>query len=117
MERYPADPDDLDRYLHYRLITFLGMALGELFALDALADDCAADGVYEGLFTAAPLNKLGGSGIDGQRSRPQVGLDRRARICEPGGACSYVRKIWENGRLLPKPSSTPPLTMIVAPVM
>ncbi len=62
VERYPADPDDLDRYLHYRLITFLGMALGELFALDALADDCAADGVYEGLFTAAPLNKLGGSG-------------------------------------------------------
>jgi kynurenine formamidase len=62
VERYPADPDDLDRFLHYRLITFLGMAIGELFALDTLADDCAADGVYEGLFTAAPLNKQGGSG-------------------------------------------------------
>jgi kynurenine formamidase len=62
VERYPADPDDLDRFLHYRLITFLGMAVGELFALDGLADDCAADGVYEGLFTAAPLNKQGGSG-------------------------------------------------------
>jgi kynurenine formamidase len=62
VERYPADPDDLDRYLHYRLISFLGMAIGELFALDALAEDCAADGVYEGLFTAAPLNMQGGSG-------------------------------------------------------
>ncbi|HLY14389.1 MAG TPA: hypothetical protein VKR24_08560, partial [Candidatus Limnocylindrales bacterium] len=55
-------PADLDRFLHYRLITFLGMAIGELFALDGLAEDCAADGVYEGLFTAAPLNKQGGSG-------------------------------------------------------
>jgi kynurenine formamidase len=62
VERYPADPDDLDRFLHYRLITFLGMAIGELFALDRLADDCAVDGIYEGLFTAAPLNKQGGSG-------------------------------------------------------
>ena len=62
VERYPADPNDLDAFLHYRLITFLGMALGELFDLDALAADCAADGIYEGLFTAAPLNKAGGSG-------------------------------------------------------
>lgn len=62
VERYPAPPDDLARFLHYRLITFLGMALGELFDLDALGDDCARDGLYEGLFTAAPLNKRGGSG-------------------------------------------------------
>jgi kynurenine formamidase len=51
-----------DGYLHYRLIPLLGMAVGELFALDQLAADCAADTVYEGLFTAAPLNKTGGSG-------------------------------------------------------
>ncbi|HVA86230.1 MAG TPA: cyclase family protein [Candidatus Saccharimonadales bacterium] len=62
VEVYPADPEDLDHFLHYRLLTFLGLALGELFALDALAEDCARDGVYEGLFTAAPLNKQGGSG-------------------------------------------------------
>jgi kynurenine formamidase len=62
VERYPANPDDLDRYLHYRLITFLGMAIGEMFALDDLAADCAADGAYEGLLTSAPLNKRGGSG-------------------------------------------------------
>jgi kynurenine formamidase len=62
VERYPADPDDLDRFLHYRLLTFLGMPIGELFALDPLAEDCASDGIYEGLLTAAPLNKQGGSG-------------------------------------------------------
>jgi kynurenine formamidase len=62
VERYPADPSDLESFLHYRLIAFLGMAIGELFVLDALAEDCAADGTYEGLFMAAPLNKRGGSG-------------------------------------------------------
>jgi kynurenine formamidase len=62
VERYPSPPTDFVRFLHFRLITFLGMALGELFDLDGLADDCAHDGVYEGLFTAAPLNKRGGSG-------------------------------------------------------
>ncbi len=62
VERYPSDPRFLDQYLHYRLLTFLGMALGELFALDALAEDCAADGNYEGLLVSAPLNQAGGSG-------------------------------------------------------
>jgi kynurenine formamidase len=62
VERYPSDPGRLDAYLHYRLLPFLGMALGELFDLRALATDCAADRVYEGLFVAAPLNKTGGSG-------------------------------------------------------
>ena len=40
----------------------LPWAVGEMFVLDALAEDCAADGVYEGLFISAPLNKVGGSG-------------------------------------------------------
>jgi kynurenine formamidase len=62
VEMYPADPDDLDRFLHYRLLPLLGFAIGELFFLDALAADCAADGLFEGLFTAAPLNLRGGVG-------------------------------------------------------
>jgi kynurenine formamidase len=62
VELYPADPDELDRFLHYRLLPLLGFAIGELFALDALAEDCAADGVCEGLFTAAPFNLAGGVG-------------------------------------------------------
>lgn len=38
------------------------MALGELWSLDALAADCAQDGVYEMFFTAAPLHVSGGIG-------------------------------------------------------
>ena len=55
----------VEGFLHYRIISMLGLAVGEMFALDALAEDCAGDGVYEGLFTAAPLNKTGGSGSPG----------------------------------------------------
>jgi hypothetical protein len=46
----------------YRVIPLLGLALGEMFQLDSLAEACADDGVYEGFFSAAPLNKVGGSG-------------------------------------------------------
>jgi kynurenine formamidase len=62
LEVMPFDRSSLDGFLHYRLVTFLGLAVGELFALDALAADCAATRVYEGLFVAAPLNMPGGAG-------------------------------------------------------
>lgn len=48
--------------LHRPLIALLGMALGELWALDDLAADCAADRRYEFLLTASPLNLAGGAG-------------------------------------------------------
>jgi hypothetical protein len=38
------------------------MAVGELFDLGKLAVDCEEDGIYEGMFVSAPLNKLGGIG-------------------------------------------------------
>ncbi len=38
------------------VVSNLGIPLGEMWALEALAEDCAKDGVYEGLFTSAPLN-------------------------------------------------------------
>ena len=62
IEVMPFDMAREDGFLHYRLLSLLGMTLGELWTLDALADDCAADKVYEGLLTSAPLNKAGGSG-------------------------------------------------------
>ena len=62
IEVMPFDMTRPDGFLHYRLLSLLGMTLGEFFALDELADDCAKDGVYEGLLTSAPLNKTGGSG-------------------------------------------------------
>jgi kynurenine formamidase len=52
-------PDDA---VHTRVLALLGIPLGEFFDFDALADDCAADGVYEFLFTSAPLAIPGGIG-------------------------------------------------------
>lgn len=43
-------------FAHTILLPMLGLPLGELFALDALADDCARDGRYEFMLTSAPLN-------------------------------------------------------------
>lgn len=57
-EAYPAHPER--GFMHETLLALWGMPIGELFDLDALAEDCAADGIYEGLFTSAPLNTLGG---------------------------------------------------------
>ncbi|MFG1908353.1 cyclase family protein [Kribbella sp. NPDC048928] len=48
--------------LHRPLIALLGLFLGELWNLDALAADCAADGTYEFLLSAKPLNVVGGVG-------------------------------------------------------
>ena len=49
-------------FLHRVLIGSLGMALGELWHLDDLAADCAADGACEFFLTSAPLNVRGGIG-------------------------------------------------------
>jgi len=40
----------------------MGLTVGEMFDLDALAEDCAADGVWEFLFIAPPLRITGGVG-------------------------------------------------------
>jgi kynurenine formamidase len=48
--------------IHYELIRNQGMMLGDWFSLDELADDCAADGVYEFLLVAAPLRIVNGTG-------------------------------------------------------
>jgi kynurenine formamidase len=47
-------------FVHLSLLPNLGLPLGELWDLDGLAADCADDGVYEGLFTSAPLRVVGG---------------------------------------------------------
>jgi kynurenine formamidase len=47
---------------HMILIRDMGMMIGEMFDLDALADDCAADGRYESLLCAPVLKFTGGSG-------------------------------------------------------
>jgi FAD/FMN-containing dehydrogenase/kynurenine formamidase len=45
--------------LHQIAIPNIGMPLGEMWDLEALAADCAADGVYEFLLVAAPLPVTG----------------------------------------------------------
>ncbi|WP_330231482.1 cyclase family protein [Nocardia sp. NBC_00508] len=67
LEVYPpeippgSDAADLvDVFAHMRLLPLLGIPIGELFDLDRLAEDCVTDGVWEGLFTSAPLNLRGG---------------------------------------------------------
>ena len=58
-EAYPAQPG---QGMHEMILAMWGLPIGEMFNLEALADDCAQDGVYEFFFTSAPLNKLGGVG-------------------------------------------------------
>jgi kynurenine formamidase len=48
--------------MHRALIPLLGMVLGELWNLDDLADKCAADGRWDCMVTASPLNLTGGAG-------------------------------------------------------
>jgi kynurenine formamidase len=40
----------------------LGVTFAEIIDLDALAADCAADGQYTFLYTAAPLKVVNGTG-------------------------------------------------------
>ena len=48
--------------LHIVSLVHGGIAFGEMFDLDALATDCAEDGVYEFMFVASPLPITGASG-------------------------------------------------------
>ncbi len=47
--------------LHPHLLALLGIPIGELFDLEALAADCAAAGTYDAFFTSAPLHLPGGA--------------------------------------------------------
>jgi kynurenine formamidase len=51
-----------EEFLHFHMLAFFGMPIGEMWNLEALADDCAADRRYEFFLTSAPLNVPGGVG-------------------------------------------------------
>jgi kynurenine formamidase len=61
-ERPPEKGVNHSGMLHRPLIALLGMAMGELWKLDELAADCAADGRYDFFLTCKPLNIVGGVG-------------------------------------------------------
>jgi kynurenine formamidase len=62
VECAPADTADFTLPFHSIVIRDMGMTLGEIFDLEALARDCAADGLWEFFFTAPPLKVTGGVG-------------------------------------------------------
>src|SRR5579885_3013271 len=62
VEVIPFEDPKVPLPVHQLAIRDMGLTLGEMFVLDALADDCAADGVWEFLFAAPPLRVTGGVG-------------------------------------------------------
>jgi kynurenine formamidase len=62
MEVQPNEIPDTYQPLHQVFIPNMGLTIGEIFNLDELADDCAADGVYEFFFVAPPLPITGAVG-------------------------------------------------------
>ena len=65
VEVFPADFSPAAQpmgFLHQMLIGQFGMALGELWWLHHLAEDSAADGIYESFLVSVPLNAPGGIG-------------------------------------------------------
>jgi kynurenine formamidase len=58
----PNEFDDAFQPLHQVVIPHIGLFVGEMWDLDALAADCAADGAYEFWLTAAPIPVTGAVG-------------------------------------------------------
>ena len=62
VEVYPPENPAVFFPLHMLCLRDMGLTLGEMFDLEALADDCAADGQSTFFFTAPPLRVTGGVG-------------------------------------------------------
>jgi kynurenine formamidase len=62
VEVRPEATEHIRRPWHWVVIPNMGLTVGEIFFLDALAADCAADGVWDFFFSAAPLPITGAVG-------------------------------------------------------
>jgi kynurenine formamidase len=51
----PNESDEASQPWHWVVIPMIGISMGEMFYVKELAEDCAADGVYEFFFCAPPL--------------------------------------------------------------
>lgn len=58
----PNETDEANQPWHWVVIPAIGISMGEIFYLKELAEDCAADKVYEFFFTAPPLHLPGAAG-------------------------------------------------------
>ena len=62
VEVRPNQSAEVNQPWHWVVIPKIGITMGEIFYLEALAQDCVEDGVYEFMFCAPPLNLPGGTG-------------------------------------------------------
>ena len=62
IEVRPNETDELSQPLHWVTIPAMGVTHGEMFYVKELAEDCAADRVYEFFLCAPPLNITHGTG-------------------------------------------------------
>jgi kynurenine formamidase len=58
----PNETAEANQPWHWVVIPAMGISMGEIFYLKELAEDCAADKVYEFFFAAPPLHLPGGAG-------------------------------------------------------
>jgi kynurenine formamidase len=58
----PNETNEANQPWHWVVIPAIGISMGEIFYLKDLAEDCAADRIYEFFFTAPPLHLPGGAG-------------------------------------------------------
>ena len=61
-ECWPCEDPAVLLPVHLLHLRDMGLFQGQLWFLDDLAEDCAADGQYDGLLTATPLPFTGGAG-------------------------------------------------------
>lgn len=55
MEVLPNETPDVFQPLHIVFIVHMGLWIGEIYDMEALADDCSGDGIYEFMFCGPPL--------------------------------------------------------------
>jgi kynurenine formamidase len=58
----PNETTEANQPWHWVVIPKIGISMGEIFYVKELAEDCAADKVYEFFFSAPPLHLPGGAG-------------------------------------------------------
>ena len=61
-----AEGENINQPWHWITIPIMGMTMGEIFELKELADDCAADKVYEFMFVAPAIPITGRGRLAGQ---------------------------------------------------
>jgi kynurenine formamidase len=62
VEVRPNETSEANQPWHWVVIPAMGLTMGEMFYLKELAEDCAADGIYEFFFCGPPLVITGATG-------------------------------------------------------